>query len=45
VTVRRPGASKADLPLEGRRLPVKKIKGGIRFVVPRLDQHALIVVR
>jgi hypothetical protein len=44
VTVRRPGISRVELPLEKKRLVVRKVRGGIRFTLKRLEQHALVVV-
>ncbi len=44
VTVRKPSAARAYLPLEGIDLPVRKVKGGIKLRLRRIDQHAMIVV-
>ena len=44
VIIRKPGASRAELPLEGVELPVRKVKDGIKVRIRTLDQHAMIVV-
>jgi len=44
VTVRKAGATRAHLPLEGKELPVRKIKDGLKVRIRRMDQHAMIVV-
>jgi hypothetical protein len=45
LLVRRPGATTAAAPLEGRQLPVEKTDQGLRIKLGRLEQHALIVIR
>jgi len=44
VIIRKPGATKAALPLEGRDLAVRKVRDGIKVRIRRLEQHAMIVV-
>jgi hypothetical protein len=44
VIVRKPGATRAHLPLEGRPLPVEHRDGALHIQVGRVGQHALIVV-
>ena len=44
LTVLKSGATKVELPLEGKRLRARKIRGGIAVNLKRMDQHALLVV-
>lgn len=44
LTIRKPGATKASLPLEGKELKVRQVKGGIKVRIRRMEQHAMIVV-
>jgi len=44
VIVRKPGATRASLPLEGRELAVAQRDGALHIQVGRVDQHTLIVV-
>jgi len=44
VIIRKPGATRASLPLEGLDLPVRKLKDGIKVRIRKLDQHAMFVV-
>jgi hypothetical protein len=45
IVVRKPGATRADLPLEGRMLPVTRQGDALRIRVGRLEQHSLVMVR
>jgi hypothetical protein len=45
LLIRRPGATAAHLPLEGRQLPVEKTDQGLRIKVGRVEQHCMIVIK
>jgi len=44
LTIRRTGATRVYLPLEGRELTPRVLKDGLRVRLPRLEQHAMLVV-
>ena len=45
LIIRKPGAVKAELPLDGIELPVRKLKDGrIKVRIRKMDQHVMIVV-
>lgn len=44
ILVRKPGATRAELPLEGRALTVVPEDGALRILLGRLEQHSLVVV-
>jgi hypothetical protein len=45
LIVRKPGATRAWMPLEGKELPVRRIKDGIKVRLRRMAQHAMIVIQ
>jgi len=44
VTIRKPGATRVSLPLEGKELKVRPVKGGIKVRVNRMGQHVMLVI-
>ncbi len=44
VTIRKAGATRVSLPLEGKDLKVRQVKGGIKVRINRMLQHAMLVI-